>query len=179
MENSTEKFLDFNGKNIYFKSFDGQWWIAIKPICEALNVDYSRQLRTLKSEKILARVWSLQTMHDASFRLQKMACLPEKFIYGWIFKIQSPSPELESFQWKCYEILFDYFHGAITGRSSLLKSKTQKQLQVEELKQKLMETEEWKQLNELESEIKQANKSLRLLDTELVSTQLDLWNSEK
>lgn len=41
-----EKFLQFNGKTIYFQSYDGQFWIAIKPICEILNVNYNRSFGT-------------------------------------------------------------------------------------------------------------------------------------
>ncbi len=37
-----QKFLEFNGKNIIFLNVDGTYWIALKPICEALGVDYVR-----------------------------------------------------------------------------------------------------------------------------------------
>ena len=45
-----EKFLQFNGKTIYFQSYDGQFWIAIKPICEVLNVSYNPQVLALKND---------------------------------------------------------------------------------------------------------------------------------
>lgn len=43
--NKHEKFLKFNGKNIVFLSIDGTYWIAIKPICDALNIDADRSIK--------------------------------------------------------------------------------------------------------------------------------------
>ncbi|MBW7868873.1 MAG: hypothetical protein H3C31_11160 [Brumimicrobium sp.] len=60
------KFLQFNGKNIIFLNVDGTYWVAIKPICEALNVDYIRQFKNLKEGKILAPALSKQTMQVVS-----------------------------------------------------------------------------------------------------------------
>lgn len=94
--NTHEKFLQFNGKTIFFQSYDGNFWIAIKPICEVLNVNYNRQLLTLKSDEFLGSAYSLQDMQVQSdngiWQTRKMVCLPEKYIYGWIFSLQSNSP---------------------------------------------------------------------------------------
>src|SRR5437899_12441945 len=137
MEQNIEKFLDFNGKKIYFKSFDGIYYIAIKPICEALNVNYDRQYRNLKSDEILGGVCAKQHIHDASFRLQEMICLPEYYVYGWLFSIQSESKDLKHYKWKCYEILYNYFHGAITERTSYLKEKTKTEYEIYKLEAEL------------------------------------------
>ena len=50
MKNSIRKFLEFNGKVIYFLSKDGEYWIAIKPICEALGVYSPRQQKTIRAD---------------------------------------------------------------------------------------------------------------------------------
>lgn len=47
--NTHHNFLEFNGKNILFKSENGVYWVAVKPICEALNVVYTGQLKRLKN----------------------------------------------------------------------------------------------------------------------------------
>jgi len=39
------KFLEFKGKNIVYLSANGRYWIAIKPVCEVLCVDYIRQYK--------------------------------------------------------------------------------------------------------------------------------------
>lgn len=42
MSEKVEKFLEFNGKTIVLLAKDGIWWIAIRPVCEALGVQYVR-----------------------------------------------------------------------------------------------------------------------------------------
>ena len=37
-----EKFLQFNGRDIYFVAVNGQYYIAYKPICDVLNLEYTR-----------------------------------------------------------------------------------------------------------------------------------------
>lgn len=62
MKEEIKKFLEFNGKVIHFLSVDGQYWIAIKPICRALGVDYIRQFKNLKADAILAPAYAVQPM---------------------------------------------------------------------------------------------------------------------
>lgn len=177
MNNQPKKFLEFNEKKVYFLSANGIYHIAIKPICEALKIDYSRQLRTLKSDKTLGSAWSLQTMQVPGDQNRKWACLPEFFIYGWIFSIQSESKALEAYKWKCYELLYNYFHGTLTERTGFLKVKTTNELEIDRLESELQKNETYKKLKELKSDNKKVNKSLRALDEEVVKSQLELWSN--
>jgi hypothetical protein len=60
MKQSIKKFLEFNGKDILFFYIDGQYWVSLKPICEALNVQWVRQFKNLKEHKILGQLLSNQ-----------------------------------------------------------------------------------------------------------------------
>ena len=53
MNKQVVKFLEFKGKNIVYLSVNGTYWIAIKPVCEALKVDYIAQFKNLKEDEIL------------------------------------------------------------------------------------------------------------------------------
>ena len=108
-----QNFLSFNEKTIYFKEVGNEYWIAIKPICEALNVDYIRAYKNISEDENLSQLLSKQTMLDSLGRSQEMICLPEKYIYGWLFSLRSKSEALKQYQMKCYEVLFNYFNGAI------------------------------------------------------------------
>lgn len=174
--NTHEKFLKFNGKTIFFQSYDGNFWIAIKPICEVLNVDYSRQLRTLKSDEVLGDVWSLQTMHDTKNRLQKMASLPEKYIYGWIFSLQSNSPELKSYKKECYDILYNHFHGAITGRKELLKKKVELDIELIKAENELLENPAYMKIQDLKKQQSEVSKGLKNNDNLVIKEQMHLFN---
>lgn len=175
MQDQSKKFLEFNGKTIYFLAIDGKYWIAIKPICEALGINYDRQYKNLLKHRILSGVYAKQHMHDSSGRLQQMISLPEEYIYGWIFSINSDSEELARYQDECYHVLFHYFHGAITRRTELLVERTHKEQRIAELKAVLEATPEFKELQDLEAEKKKIPKALSALDEQILKeSQLSL-----
>lgn len=173
-----EKFLEFNGKRISILLADGTWWIAIKPICEVLNVDYEKQRERISRHHILSQLPTKQGVVAADNKLREMLCLPEQYIYGWIFSINSDSPDLLEYQQKCYDILYNHFHGAMTGRVTTLNEKSETELKIIELQErldaKLLETDEYKEMQELKNKSKQINKKLKDLDVELVQGQLSL-----
>lgn len=171
------KILQINNNTIYFNYIEGQWWIAIKPICQALGVDYSRQLRTLKSDVFLGAVWSLQTI-QVGVQKREMACLPERFIYGWVFSLNSNSELLIKYKMKCYDILYDYFHSKLSKRADTLKEKTKKEMELEEVEKKLEETAEYIRLKELKDEIKVEKRNLNKLDSDFVQENIDLWTQD-
>jgi hypothetical protein len=112
MNKHVTKFLEFNGKTLVFLAVDGTYWIALKPICEALNVEYTRIFKNVKEDPIFGQLLAEQPMVGADGKNRKMVSLPEKWIYGWLISIQSQSPELIEYKKLCYEILADFFHGA-------------------------------------------------------------------
>lgn len=175
-----EKFLELNGKKISILMADGTWYIAVRPICEVLNVDYHAQYKSILSDDILAQLLSEQTTVAADGKLRKMLCLPEQYVYGWLFSIRSNSPELKQYKKLCYDILYRHFHGALTGRMNALNEKTETELEIIELQEKLdaqlSASAEFKRIQELRHKQKQITKTLKDLDAELLSGQLSLFN---
>ena len=177
MKPAVRKFLEFNGKTIYFLAKDGAYWVAIKPICEALKINYDRQFKNLKSDKIFGQLYAKQHMVGADSRLRSMISLPEKWIYGWIYRINSDSPELLAYQVECCEVLHDYFHGSITSRETLIASKTKAEIEYENLLSDFLNTPSGRRAAELEKEIKMCRSGLRNLDKEIEKNQLPLFKS--
>ncbi len=167
-----EKFLKFNGRNILFIAKEGQFWVAIKPICDALGVDYIRQFKNLKEDKILSQLLSEQTMVAADNRLRKMLCLPEKYVYGWLFTIQSSSPELMEYKLMCYNILYDHFQGSITKRQEILLHHTSVNTKISQIKGKLFDNPDFRELQQLIREERQYKKQLKELDVELLQLEI-------
>lgn len=80
-----EKFLKFNGTDIIFVKEDGIYWIVLKSICEALNIDYIRSFKNVKKDEILGSVLSEQTIQvskNGKKQGRKMTCIPEEYVYG-------------------------------------------------------------------------------------------------
>lgn len=167
-----ENFLEFNGKRLAVLSKDGQWWIAIKPICDALGIEYTRVFKNLKEDDFFAGALAKQPMHDASKRVQEMACINEKYVYGWLCSLRSESPGLKEYKRKCYDILYNHFHGALTDRITVLSERDSIDLRILELEEKLQETDEYKEILELKKRKSRTSKDLRRLDVELKTRQL-------
>ncbi len=176
MKNEIKKFLEFNGKTIFFVAADGQYWIALKPICEALNVDWKNQHEKLLKDEILGQLSSEQGIVAADGKMRKMVSLPEFYVYGWIFQIQSSSPELLKYKWECYRVLYEHFHGAITGRQQLLREKAKAQIVVEEVFNGL-DPEAAIRFDRARRKINQINSQLRKADGEILEEERNLFNS--
>lgn len=176
MKNQIKKFLEFNGKSIHFLAVDGQYWIALKPICEALNVNWNRQFQNLKEDKNLQAAFANQQMQVPGDQLRNYVCLPEFFVYGWIFSIQSDSEELAAYKWECYRILYEHFHGAITGRKELLSEKARLQLEIDSCLNTL-DPEVALRLERAKTRLNSINGKLRTLDAEVMEEEKTLFDT--
>ena len=66
MNKSVKRFLQFKSKPLLFLSKDGTFWIAIKPVCEAIGVEYTRAFKNVKEDAI-----------QGDDQVRSFSCLPE------------------------------------------------------------------------------------------------------
>lgn len=173
------QFLEFNGKNLVFLSKDGTYYIALKPICEVLNIDFIRHNRNAKEDPIFGPSLSKQTiLVPGDSQPRKFVCMPERYIYGWIMSIRSESKELIEYKKACYDILYNFFHGTITRRKEILQQAVIDSSRAEEIRLKLANNELVNELNACEGRILRAGKELKKLDNDIISDiQLNLFTS--
>ncbi len=62
MKQTIVKFLAFQGKNLLFLQKNGTYWIAIKPVCEAIKVEYTRSFKNIHADPILGHALAVQPM---------------------------------------------------------------------------------------------------------------------
>lgn len=169
MSTKINKFLEFNGRTIYYLDVNGTNWIAIKPICEVLGVEYDHQAEKIKQDPILSQLHGKHQLVAADNRVRKMICLPEKYIYGWIFSINSKSDNLVDYKQKCYEVLFDHFNGLITKRRQFMQERVDIDSKIEELRKDLKETDsKYQELESLLRKRKEINGEFKSLDVQLL-----------
>lgn len=173
MQTELRRFLEFNGRKVYFLAADGQWWIALKPICDALGINWNRQFQNLKADPILGAAFANQQMQEAG-QGRRMVCLPEFFVYGGLFKLKSGSKGFAAYQWKCYELLYRYFHGSITSRRELLMERTLARAEMMKARQELTLNATYRRMTELQGKALHASKALKKLDEDLVTSDLGL-----
>lgn len=169
MQKAVEHLPVFNGRKISTLLHNGEWYVAIKPICEALGIQFHWQHKRILEHPILGQLSQNSVMVAADGRLREMFCLPEKVIYGWLFSLQSDKPELIQFQWKCYDLLYNHFHGALTGRPQLLTERSTIEAELQSLHERLTENPDFQRFEELKDKkasiARELTKQVKAYDT--------------
>ncbi len=147
MNKKVSNFIDFNGKKILFRRINGKHWIGIKSVCEALNVNYNRQFQQIKQDPILGPAFANKQMQVPGDQVRNLACLPEYLVYGWLFSIDSKSPELLEYKKEYYNVLFNHFHGIITRKAEIYSELAKAKKKIDELETKLNEVPEYNEYN--------------------------------
>lgn len=82
--------------------------MPVKPICTALGVDVEGQRKKIMDDEILNSVADFCSATGSDGKSYEMLCLPEEFIYGWIFTINpknvvaSARESVREFRRLCY-----------------------------------------------------------------------------
>ena len=112
----------------------------------------------------------MQVSKNGKTQVRNVTCIPEQFIYGWIFSLRSESKELTEYKKTCYELLFNHFHGAITGRKELLIERLDIDTQIHQLKEELKEQDsQYLKLHELQQKRKRLSGELNSIDTKIIN----------
>lgn len=155
METST--IARINDTTIQVLSENGQKLVPVKPICEALGVDYSTQLQKLKDDEFLSSTMGLSPIVASDGKDREMVCIPLKFVFGWLFTINPRNVKEEAresvtrYRAKCYDVLYDYF----SKKSDFLEEK------------QLMVNQKIDELKQLRYDFRNAEKKMREAQNEL------------
>lgn len=111
--------MNFNGIDIMAVEIDGETYIPIKPICEAIGVEAAPQRAKIQEDDILSAVGTLSVSTGADGKSYEMLCLPVRYIFGWLFTINPKNVKEEArekvleYRRKCYDALYDHFTGSM------------------------------------------------------------------
>lgn len=94
---------------------NGEKRVAVKPICEALGIAFEPQFTKLKNDPLLNSVVMLSVTTGSDGKRYEMTTIPFKYVFGWLFRIDSRNvkPEakeaVERYQLECYDALYNHF----------------------------------------------------------------------
>ena len=100
-------------------------FVPMKPICDMLGVDFSAQRQRIERDKILSSTVVIITTVAADEKEREMYCIPFKFVFGWLFTIdtsrvkEDAQDAVAQYQLQCYNVLYDYF----TSRADFVEKK--------------------------------------------------------
>ena len=72
--------------------------VPIRPICEALGIDFARQRKKIQEDEDLSSVVVLTPSTGSDGKQYEMLCLPIRYIFGWLFTINPKNVNPESQQ---------------------------------------------------------------------------------
>lgn len=106
--------ISFNQQEILAIIKDNKPFVAIKPICENLGIDWEAQRKRINRDSVLSEGASMMEA-PSNGGSQEMVCLPLEYLNGWLFGIDDSrvkseiQEQLISYKKECYKTLHEYF----------------------------------------------------------------------
>lgn len=108
--------VNFRGDELYgFKQDDGVF-VALKPIVEAMGMDWSAQYRRVQRDPILSEGIAIMATPWGRGGSQDAVCLKMDLLNGWLFTIDSSRitnlevrEKVIVYQRECYGVLYRHF----------------------------------------------------------------------
>ena len=107
--------INFNNQQLLTVEKDGIKYVAVKPICENLGLDWDSQRTKIKNNHILNEGAVIITFPSEGGP-QQTTCLPIDMINGWLFTInpnkvsEEIKPLVIYYQKECYKALFEFWN---------------------------------------------------------------------
>ena len=113
--NKTLQSIEFKGNTILTVEHNGVQYVAMKPICESIGIDWDGQRQKIKRHAFLASTAVIITAVAEDGKLREMQMLPIKYIQGWLFCVDANRVKAEikdkliTYQKECFDVLHDYW----------------------------------------------------------------------
>lgn len=115
----TNSITRINAVDIVTVEKDGQIFVPVKPICDAIGIAFQPQHIKLQEDDFLAPTVTIIVTVAADGKEREMVCLPLKYTYGWLATINSGkvAPEareaVTNYRRECYDVLYEHFTGSM------------------------------------------------------------------
>lgn len=132
MEKRTEIVKIENGTVIECPVVDNERYVAVKPVCEILGVDYKTQTEVIKTHPLFASVMGLIPTTGADGKQYEMLCISLKRFFGWIFTIHPNKIKEENREnlMKYQTLICDVLYEKFVEEPEFYKMKTEQENQI-------------------------------------------------
>lgn len=106
--------VEFHGRSHPVVTHEGKPYVAMKPVVEALGLDWSSQMKKIRRNQVLDEGMVMMTIPSVG-GIQEGACLRLDLLNGWLFgvEVNRVRPELKerllNYQRECYGVLWRYW----------------------------------------------------------------------
>lgn len=115
--------IQFHNQSLVTFEQDGIYYVAMRPICENIGLDWAAQYSRIKRDEVLNSTVVIITMVAEDCKNREMFCLPIDYLNGWLFGIdvKRVKPEIRDtlimYKKECYKALADYWMKGKAERS--------------------------------------------------------------
>jgi hypothetical protein len=108
-----------NGVDIVTVVRDGEVFVPIKPVCDAIGIDVDAQRNKLNADEFFNSVTAIITATGADGKRYEMYCIRLRDVYGWLATINpgKVAPEAREavarYRRECYDVLYEHFTGSM------------------------------------------------------------------
>jgi hypothetical protein len=170
------EIVTVNGVQIECPYKKDQHYVAIRPICEALGIDYRKQFERIKGDRKLSQLVTHTVTNSIKDKKNyEMVSLPLKYVFGWLFSIDETKVNAKAqstfakYKDDCYEVLYDHFYGLMAKRKNLLYEKSEIRKQIEAIEEVLKDNEDYQKLVDLHAAQMRMGKDLKNVDSQQLS----------
>lgn len=109
------QIVKFNNQQLSVFFLNEKPYVAMKPICENIGLQWEAQLKRIKRNHVLNSSMSIMDMVAQDGKIREVICLPFGMLNGWLMgvdvnKVKSEIREtLIKYQLECYDVLYKHF----------------------------------------------------------------------
>jgi hypothetical protein len=107
--------VQFHDQNLTAAMIDGKPYVAMKPICENIGLQWEGQFQRIKRHLVLSSTMCMTHIVAEDGKQREMLMLPLDYLNGWLFGIDVArvkpdiKDRLTDYQRECFQVLADYF----------------------------------------------------------------------
>ncbi|OCG59932.1 phage antirepressor N-terminal domain-containing protein [Gilliamella sp. Nev3-1] len=109
------QLVQFHNQQISILNYNNKPYVAIKPICENIGLDWEAQRQRIKRNEILNSTAFMIKVVAKDGKNRDVLCLPLGYLNGWLAGIElsrvNPEikPILKQYQLECFDVLYNHF----------------------------------------------------------------------
>ena len=111
---NANQIVKFNNQSIPVFFHEEKPYVAMKPICENIGLNWDGQRQRIQRNHVLSQGTVMITAPSKSGE-QEYSCLPIGYLNGWLFGIDvnRVKPEIKQtlikYQLECFDVLYNHF----------------------------------------------------------------------
>lgn len=122
--------VNFHNQTLSTLEIDNVHYVAMKPICENIGLNWNAQFERIKRDEVLSSTVRMTRMVAEDGKNRELVCLPIQYLNGWLFGIDVSRVKAEikdkliMYKKECYQVLHDYWTKGIAFNPRLTSEQT-------------------------------------------------------